>query len=163
MELAVRGLHFYPDKKQQMSPLAGLNGTRNEVFPWQSGAAKNEKRDGLKVQGVGLGNLPAIWSFLDGMSGSNAIHRRLQLRWSKSPESGQRVTALMAVFCQEKRHCTRSSTPQYQEIFSKPCSLADSGSFVSITEPQSCLSRKDETIGPRYWAALWYRLQSIVR
>ena len=59
----------------------------------------------------------------------------------------------MAVFCQEKRHCTRSSTPQYQEICSKPCSLADSGSFVSIAQPQLCLTRKGETIGPRYWAA----------
>jgi HK97 family phage portal protein len=39
-------------------------------FPWTSRAAKNEKRDGLEVQGNGF-NLGAIWSFLDGGSQSN--------------------------------------------------------------------------------------------
>jgi hypothetical protein len=34
-------------------------------FPWQSRAAKHEKRDSLETQGVGF-NLGAIWSFLDG-------------------------------------------------------------------------------------------------
>ncbi|MBN9616257.1 MAG: phage portal protein [Acidobacteriales bacterium 59-55] len=39
-----------------------------KFLPWlQSRAAKqNEKRDGLETQGIGLSNLGAIWSFLDG-------------------------------------------------------------------------------------------------
>jgi len=51
----------------------GLNGTRMRFsLPWHSRATKqNEKRDGLEVQGVGIGNLSAIWNFLDGGSRFN--------------------------------------------------------------------------------------------
>jgi hypothetical protein len=38
--------------------------TQMRFFPWQSRAAKNEKRDALEVQSNGF-NLGTIWSFLD--------------------------------------------------------------------------------------------------
>jgi HK97 family phage portal protein len=53
-------------------------------FPWTSRAAKqNEKRDGLEVQGVGIGNMSAIWNFLDGGS-----------RFNESDEAVTDTTAL---------------------------------------------------------------------
>src|ERR1700678_1774439 len=53
-------------------------------FPWTSRAAKqNEKRDGLEVQGVGIGNVSAIWNFLDGGS-----------RFNESDEAVTDTTAL---------------------------------------------------------------------
>jgi HK97 family phage portal protein len=63
---------FYAGISRPFYPVALPERLPMKFLPWiKSGAAKQEKRDSLEVQGVGISNLSAIWSFLDGGFNSN--------------------------------------------------------------------------------------------
>jgi hypothetical protein len=56
----------------------------------------------------------------------------------------------MAVFARKNGTAQDLPLRSIRRFALNRCSLADSGSFVSITEPQLCLSRKGESIEPTY-------------